>query len=303
MPRWAAATFVVVGLFVLAWIVSRLAGRLAGWVQARRGTTAVGYRSRQRETAVTLAQTSVRYLAFLVAIVLSLVAITGGRMIETVAGASFVAVIVAFAAQRFLTDIVAGLVMIFERWFAVGDLIVVEPLNVQGVVEEVSLRSIRMRSVQGEIVRVHNSQILATRLVPGGLRALEIELFVTDLDAGVQIMERVASVLPRGPTQFVRPPVVVETERLDESLVRITAAAAIAPGREWLADDLLPKLARERDHDHVIVHGPVVSQVDSTAERRFAHAAQVGAAARRGPLRPLERLRFMERRMRKERAR
>src|SRR4051794_3764966 len=120
MPRWAADVLVVFGLFVVAWVVSRLAGRLAGWVQARRAVASPGYRSQQRETAVSLAQTSVRYVAFLLALVLSVIAVSGGQRIETVAGASFVAVIVAFAAQRFLTDIVAGMVMIFERWFAVG---------------------------------------------------------------------------------------------------------------------------------------------------------------------------------------
>jgi hypothetical protein len=160
-----------------------------------------------------------------------------------------------------------------------------------------------MRSAQGEVVRVHNSQIQATRLVPGGIRALEIELFVTDLDAGVRLVEGLARVVPRGPTQFIRPPKVIETEQLDRDLVRIMAAAAVAPGREWLADDLLPKLVRERDRDHVIVHGPVVSQVDAAAERRFAHAAQVGAAVKPGPVRPLERLRFVERRMKRVRAR
>ena len=168
--------------------------------------------------------------------------------------------------------------MIFERWFAVGDLVSVEPWNLLGVVEEISLRSIKLRSVQGEVIRVSNSQVLAVRVIPRGLRQLEIELFVTDLDAGRRLIERLARVLPVGPTQFVRPPVVTETEKLDEGLHRITASAAIAPGREWLADELLPKLAQERDRDGVIVHGPVVTPVDEAAESRYARAARVGAA-------------------------
>jgi hypothetical protein len=299
MPHWAAETFVIVGLFVLAWLVSRLAGRLAADALTRRSELAADYRDRQRQTALTLTQTSVRYLAFLVALALSVITITGGRKVETIAGASFVAVIVAFAAQRFLTDIVAGLLMVFERWFAVGDLVAIEPWGVQGVIEEVSLRSIRMRSIHGEVIRVHNSQILATRVIPGGLRVLEIELFVSDLEAGLRLVERISKVVPRGPTHFVRPPVVVETEQLDMDLVRITATAALAPGRDWLADDLLPKLAHERDHEGIIVHGPVVSAIDPTAESRFARAAQMGAAVRLPPPRPLERLRFVERRMRR----
>jgi small-conductance mechanosensitive channel len=47
--------------------------------------------------------------------------------VETVVGASFLAVVLAFSAQRFLTDVLAGLLMFFEGWFRVGDTVLVEP--------------------------------------------------------------------------------------------------------------------------------------------------------------------------------
>jgi hypothetical protein len=293
LPRWLADVLLVFGLFILAYLVSRLAGRAGGWLLARRSDDepVALYRSRQRETFTTLARTTVSYVAYGLALVLAIVAVSGTRRIETIAGASFVAVILAFAVQRFLVDIVAGGLMIFERWFAVGDLVSVEPWALLGVVEEISLRSIKLRSVQGEVIRVSNSQVLAVRVIPRGLRQLEIELFVTDLDAGRRLVERLARVVPVGPTQFVRPPVVTETEELDEGLHRITASAAVAPGREWLAEDLLPKLAHERDRDGVIVHGPVVTLVDEAAETRYARAARVGAAPPPPETNPLRRLR------------
>ena len=281
MPAWLAAAVVVGGLFLLAWVVSWVAGRAGGWLLSRRfDESAALYRARQRETATTLARTTVSYVAYGVALVLAIVAVTGTRRVETIAGASFVAVIAAFAVQRFLVDIVAGALMVFERWFAVGDLVSIEPWDLLGVVEEVSLRSIKLRSVQGEVIRVSNSQILAVRVIPRGLRQMEIELFVSDLDAGRQIVDRVARLVPVGPTHFIRPPVVTETEDLDDDLHRITASAAVAPGREWLAEELLPKLARERDVDGVIVHGPVVTPVDEAAESRYARAERLASAPR-----------------------
>src|SRR3954469_3336207 len=293
LPRWLADVFVIFGLFALAYVVSRLAGRAGGWLLARRSDdeAALLYRARQRETVTTLARTTVSYVAYGLALVLAIVAVSGTRRIETIAGASFVAVILAFAVQRFLVDIVAGGLMVFERWFAVGDLVSVEPWNLLGVVEEISLRSIKLRSVQGEVIRVSNSQVLAVRVIPRGVRQVEIELYVSDLDAGRRLIERLARVLPVGPTHFIRPPVVTETQELDEGLNRITASAAVAPGREWLAEELLPKLAHERDRDHVIVHGPVVTPVDETAETRYARAARVGSAPPPPERRALQRLR------------
>src|SRR5919206_4152603 len=142
--------------------------------------------------------------------------------------------IVGLAVQRVLWDIIAGLLMFFENWFEVGDLVSIEPWGLQGVVEEVSLRSVKLRSVAGEVIHVQNSQVLAARLIPRGLRELEVELFVSDLEAGERLVERLSRLVPVGPTQFIRAPQVVETERLDDKLYRITASAAVAPGREWL---------------------------------------------------------------------
>jgi len=167
------------------------------------------------------------------------------------------------------------------------------------VVEEVSLRSLTLRSLSGEVIRVQNSQVLATRIVPHGVRELEIELFVSDAARGQELLELLGRIVPAGPTQFVRPPTVVETEELGESFFRLTATAAVAPGREWLAEDLLPKLAHERAAD-IVVHGPVVTPIDEQASRRYARAAWLGRA-RSQPQDSLGRFRAVERRLRRGR--
>src|ERR671937_438335 len=156
---------------------------------------------------------------------------------------------------------------------------------------------VSLRSVHGEVIRVQNHQVLATRLIPRARRDLEIELFVSDLEAGERLVERLGRIVPVGPTHFIRTPQVVESEKLDDELYRITASAAVAPGREWLAEDLLPKLARERT-DGLLVHGPVVTPNAEQAASRFARAVWLGRGQRE-PTEPLARLRAVERRLRK----
>jgi hypothetical protein len=305
LPRALATAVVVATLFLIAVAVSRLAGLLAGRLAARRPLPREGAsepstlalaRIRRRETATSLAQTSVRYFAFALALVLSIVAISGSRRTGTLAGGAFLAIVLGFAVQRVLADFITGLLMFFEGWFEVGDTVTIEPWGLAGVVEEVSLRSLTLRSLTGEIIRVQNSQVLAARVVPHGVRELEVVLFVTDAERGQELVERLGRIVPVGPTQFVRPPHVVETEELGDELHRITAVAAVAPGREWLADDLLPKLMRERS-DGLIVHGPVVTPVDEQAARRYERAAWLGRS-RLQPQDPLGRFRAVERRLR-----
>ncbi|MGH2994975.1 MAG: mechanosensitive ion channel family protein [Gaiellaceae bacterium] len=281
---------VVAGLFLVAWLVTRLAGRLAAFLvdrSVRRSglegstvDTGVITGLKQRETAISLVQTSIAYLVFGIALLLSLMTLTGAQRVETVVGASFLAIILAFSAQRFLMDVVAGLLMFFEGWFRVGDTVYVDPFDVQGVVEKMSLRSIELRSLSGEIIRVHNSEVKAVRVLPRGYREVAIELYVSDGDAARELVERVARIVPVGPTQFVRRPTLEEEEALDGELVRIKARAAVAPGREWLAEDFLPNLLKERSEEGLVVHGPVVTLVDDLATRRYARAAYTGLQGR-----------------------
>jgi hypothetical protein len=275
VPSAAARAIVVVAIFAVAAVVSRVLGAVVTRIRA--GVESISLESplvalARRETAVSLAQTAVRYVVFFVALALAITTVTGATGVSTVAGASFVAVIVGFAAQRFLIDLMAGFVMFFEGWYTVGSTVVIEPLKLEGIVEDVSLRATTIRDVSGEVLRVHNSQILAVRVLPDGGRHVEIELFVRDAEAGERLIEQVARIVPTGPTEFVQPPCVSAVAELDEGLHRVTAEATVAAGRSWLAESLLPSLLRERADEDLIVHGPVILPADEQSASRFERA-------------------------------
>jgi hypothetical protein len=79
--------------------------------------------------------------------------------------------------------------------------------------------------------------------------------------------------------QFVRRPRVLDAERLDDDLVRIRARCATAAGREWLAQSFLPDVLKERAEDGLIVHGPVVTEVDVSNEPSKYYARFYGSRA------------------------
>jgi hypothetical protein len=131
-------------------------------------------------------------------------------------------------------------------------------------------------------MRVSNSEVKAVRVLPRGYREAEVEVFVTDVEAGRELVQHVSRIVPTGPTHFIRRPSVVDVDSLEEDVHRIRSRAAVPPGREWLAVELLPELMRERADDALIVHGPVVMWVDEQAERRFARAVRIPVPERRG---------------------
>jgi hypothetical protein len=104
------------------------------------------------------------------------------------------------------------------------------------------------------------------------VRQVSIELAVRDEVEGRRLFEDAARVMPVGPTQFVRLPWIEAIERLDDDLVLLRGRAAVAPGREWLAQGFLSDVLRERAAEGLIVHGPVVIEIDEQASRRYARA-------------------------------
>jgi moderate conductance mechanosensitive channel len=277
---WRRAAFVAIA-FLLAWVISRLSKQVAERIvrryEARNidpagASTGVIISLKRHETIVSLVQTSVRYVAYVLATLFAVTQLAGVRGNGAIASASLLVLLLGFALQRFLIDILSGIFMQFEGWFAIGDSVVIEPSGLAGIVEETSLRSTRLRSLAGDVIYVNNSQVQAVRVLPRGVRQVSIELVVRDESEGRRLFDDAARVMPVGPTQFVRVPWIESVERLDEELVLLRGRAAVAPGREWLARGFLADVVRERAGEGLVVHGPVVIEVDDLASRRYARA-------------------------------
>lgn len=199
--------------------------------------------------------------------------------VAIIGAGTFFAVMGAATIGPLLRDLTSGILMIAEKWYNVGDHIVVDPFaNLSGVVEKVNLRSTKLRSLNGEVVWVHNQHIQAVRVTPRGVRTISIDTFVSDLEKGRKLIGRVINTMPTGPT-MIATPLVIKEEEQHGGVWRITAMGQTAPGREWLIEDFAVKAIAEADDTNkarkVIVHGPIVRYTDALAEKRFRHSMDV----------------------------
>jgi moderate conductance mechanosensitive channel len=284
LPSFWGRVIVVVALFGLAFLTSRLSAFVARhvlvWHDRRNTDTdleATGKIAdlKRRETLVSVIRTGIAYAAFAAAIVLSVAQVTGGvDKLTAIAGASFFLIVTGFAVQRLLVDILAGFTMFMERWYSVGDTVVlIAAVELQGVVEDVSIRRTKLRSLNGEVIQVHNGQITAARVLPRGVKELAIEIFVSKREEGERVVEDIARILPEGPTTFIRRPWISHVDELSPVLTRIRVTTTVTPGREWLAESFFTDLLKQRAPDGLIVHGPVALAVDERATRSFARAS------------------------------
>lgn len=88
--------------------------------------------------------------------------VTGLKVVSLIASLGITGIAVALAVQRILGDVLAALSIALDKPFVVGDTISVGELT--GVVEHVSLRSTRLRSVDGELLVFPNADLLNSRI-------------------------------------------------------------------------------------------------------------------------------------------
>lgn len=266
---------ILIALFLgrfIAMLMRRFVGVLSARIDKTEDLTTVN-RLRRTETLLILSIALIRVLLVILALYFWWLYNNPGRQPSALLGASAIlALVVTGALSPVLRDLAYGSVMMAEHWYGVGDHISVDPLvDAQGVVERVTLRSTRIRGVNGEVIWINNQNIWAVRVAPKGVRTIALELFASDIDKGVKLIEDTNLRLPIGALVVVSPFSIMTQANVGEQLWHITAVAEVAPGREWLLDKFAINILQELDQKrHVLVHEPITRYADSEAERRFA---------------------------------
>jgi hypothetical protein len=215
-----------------------------------------------------------------------------GQPTALIGASALLVVLMSASLGPILRDIASGSVMMAEQWYGVGDHVRIEPfMDMQGVVERVTLRSTRIRGLNGEVIWVNNQQIAGVRIAPKGIRTIALELFVNDAEAGEKLVTSANRRLPKGPLLLVSPLEVIEIAEAGEQLWHITAIAETAPGREWLIEQSAVDLIKSLDEElpkSVIEHGPLARYADAEADKRFrrtiANARKKPTIKKRVPL-------------------
>lgn len=269
--------------------------RFVGWIIVR-AAQAVAVRSDtatsdQRQIALRRVET---YLSIAVAVVKALVVAVVGYFVwrilspsaadygsaAAIGASAFFIVLAGGTLGPLLRDITSGSTMIIERWFSVGDHIKVEPFwEVAGVVEKVTLRSTKIRSLNGEVVWFHNQHIHGVHVTPRGVRTMAIDVFVRNKLKGEKLIDRVINTIPLGATMLTKKLKVNEPETWGEDLWRIVIIGQVPPGREWLIEkylvDSLVELDKATRGPKTMVHKPIARYADPAAEKNFKRAVRV----------------------------
>ena len=97
-------------------------------------------------------------------------------------GAGVAGLAVSLAAQSTLNNLIAGITLVLERPFGIGDYIVLG--DCEGTVEDISFRSTRIRSMDHSVIIITNSQICASTVQNTALRTMRPYKFTLGVTYG-----------------------------------------------------------------------------------------------------------------------
>jgi small-conductance mechanosensitive channel len=245
----------ILAIVIIAWFVNRIARRgvkstlrtlSSGAVQERVGslraaapaallqTQEHSLRSEQRIDALTsVLRSLVTFVIHTVAVFMILGEI-GINLGPLIAGAGIIGVALGFGSQSLVKDFLSGVFILVEDQFGVGDIVDLDG-QTSGTVDAVSLRTTRLRSVDGTLWHVPNGEIrrVGNKSQHWSRALIDIEVaYDTDLDHAEAVIARVADEIATGDADVIEQPEVWGVEQLGANGIVIRLVVKTRPSEQ-----------------------------------------------------------------------
>jgi len=245
----------IIVVLLIAWIAvrvtrmftARFVKRLSGGVQKlatiRTGVAFVdtgpmpeARRVQRAETIGAVLRSIITILIWSIA-VLTVLEILGINLAPLLAGAGIAGIALGFGAQSLVKDFLSGMFMLMEDQYGVGD--VIDTGVATGTVEGVSLRTTRLRDVDGVVWHVPNGAItrVGNKSQQWSRAVVDVPVaFEADTGAATDVIHSVAQAVWRDPefaAVILAEPSVLGVESLAPGRVVIRVVVRTQPQQQW----------------------------------------------------------------------
>ncbi len=189
------------------------------------------------DTVETLAVSTLRLVVGALVVIVILALLDLGPII---AAFGIVIAAIAFAGQDFVRDYLAGLVILLENQFYVGDVIQVGP--VAGTVEAFTLRRTNLRDLDGTLHIVANGEIRIASNQTRGYGGINLEIPVAydaDVNRAMEVINEVGTAMTADPDwadRVLEAPSALRVETLGDLGMSIKVVGRVRAGEQWTAN-------------------------------------------------------------------
>jgi small-conductance mechanosensitive channel len=201
-----------------------------------------------------------RVLIVIVAIMMILDEV-GVPVAPVLAGFGIAGVAIGFGAQYLIRDLIAGIFIILENQYRVGD--VVRVADIAGLVEGITLRKTLLRDLDGIVHHVPNGEIRVASNFTRHFSRVNLNISVgygTDLDHAISVINRVGKELAEDEKWrkvIKTPPQVLRVDNLGDSGIDIKILGDVKPMEQWaVMGELRLRLKKAFDAEGIEIPWP-----------------------------------------------
>lgn len=171
----------------------------------------------------------VKYI-FYISVVVYVLGLFGVKLSAIWGAAGIAGVAIGFAAQTSVSNVISGLFVLTERSLKVGDTIIVN--GITGVVDTISLLSVRVHTFDNQMVRIPNSTIINSNLTNNSYhdkRRITLGVSISydaDMKTTLEVLGKAPALCP---TVLEEPAPAVWFDGFGESGIDMTVAAWFKP--------------------------------------------------------------------------
>ena len=262
--QWGAPTIIalrVVAIAVVAWIAGAVLARMIRIFRVR-----IAGRLHDAEQ-VRRAETIGRVLRYLASVIVTLIAAVlilselGVSVAPILGAAGVVGLAVGFGAQSLVKDYFTGFFLLLENQLTTGD--VVRIADRSGLVEDVTLRFVRLRDYDGNVHFIPNNLITSVTNMSRGFAQAVVDVGVAyreDTDAVVETMREVGRGMRADEafaTRILADLEIAGVERWDDSAVILRCRFKVAPLEQWgIRREFLRRLKKAFDAQGIEIPFP-----------------------------------------------
>ncbi|WP_085524768.1 mechanosensitive ion channel family protein [Tuberibacillus sp. Marseille-P3662] len=252
---------VVIIYFVLKRVGSKIIARSFDRYKQRRDVS-----SNRIYTLEKLTASAYTYVLFFIFLVLAFNAF-GLPTASLIAGASVIGLAVGFGAQGLVSDVVTGFFILLEKQIDVGDYVTTAGFG--GIVEEVGLRTTKIRSFDGTLNYIPNRQIATvSNHTRGNMRAL-VDLGIAyeeNVDDAITVIQEACNQAAENDDRIKEGPDVVGVQAFGSSDIVIRVIAQTENMEQWAVErDLRKAIKWALDTNNIEIPYPHQVNIDKNA--------------------------------------
>lgn len=185
----------------------------------------------------------------------------GVPIASALVGLGIAGIAIGFGAQYLIRDLIAGIFIIMENQYRVGD--VARVADIAGLVEQVTLRKTVLRDLDGIVHHVPNGEIRVASNFTRHFSRVNLNISVaygTDLDHAISVINRVGKELAEDEKWrkvIKTPPQVLRVDNLGDSGIDIKILGDVKPIEQWgVMGELRLRLKKAFDAEGIEIPWP-----------------------------------------------